>query len=88
MKMRPMSGFANTTGMSQARKPIRKPALRKMPLGEKIWVAVLAATGAFFLLFNLAAGISPLVTGRCLRCLVTGNMRCDVLSHPVHSHKQ
>jgi hypothetical protein len=86
MKMKPM-GAENGKEKTGSQPPKKKQTGRRIvPLsrGEKAWLISLSTVIGAFLLFNFAAGLSPLLTGRCLRCVVTGNYHCAWLQSSAH----
>lgn len=87
MKMQPMrrSGAAPPPS---GRRADRKQAVPPFSWREQWQATVLLVVVAGFLLFNFAAGLSPTLTGRCLRCVVTGNYHCGWLPSGKHPHER
>lgn len=64
---------ASEKAHSPGRKPPPKVYLQRW---EKGCITTIFVFVGSFLLFLLTAVIVPRVTGRCLKCVVTGNYRC------------
>lgn len=56
-----------------------KPVVRKMSRAEKGTVAFVLLVAGCALLFNVAAGLCPMITEKCLRCWWTKNSHCNYL---------
>ena len=64
------------------------PKIRPMSRLEKGVAVVAVAVIASALFFNMAAGLCPIITGKCLRCWWTKNPKCAYLTqaHQVIPH--
>lgn len=90
-----MQSMQRMEGAASAR-PFRRRAAcrgRARPFSwrEQWQVVLLLALAAGFILFNVAAGLSPTLTGRCLRCVITGDYHCRFLApekHPREIHRE
>lgn len=78
MKMQPMRRGSAASPPSRGRRA-RKPAVPPFSWREQWQLSLLLAVVAGFLLFQFAAGVAPTLTGRCLRCVITGNYHCGFL---------
>jgi hypothetical protein len=68
------------------------PKIRPMSRLEKTVMMVAVAVITSLLLFNMAAGLCPIITGKCLRCWWTKNPHCAYLARAcqtiTHTHHQ
>ncbi len=84
-----MDGAASAR--SFRRRAACKGTVRPFSWRQQWQVIVLLALAAGFILFNVAVGLSPTLTGRCLRCVITGDYHCRLLSpekHPREHHRE
>jgi hypothetical protein len=84
MKMRPMPSANRPTGSTPRTKPNGKPVVRKLSRKERTLMSVITIFAAGHVLFYFATGLAPVLTGRCLRCVLTGNYHCAWQPH-VHN---
>ncbi len=89
MEMKPMRRSKEAElARSKDRRKSTGPRIVPLSRGEKGTMITLTAILAAVFLFYFAAGLSPLVTGRCLRCVLTGNDECSWLQKTGHTHKR
>lgn len=84
MKMKSMGSVNEAVGAARRRKSVRKPAIKPLSRTNRMLLIGTFGFAGMFVLFNAAAGLSPMVTGRCLKCVITGNYHCRWL--PVEKH--
>lgn len=83
-----MGGYGGSSGARPRGKSVVSNFYARMTREQRMCYAFVRAACfgflLFYLLFSLAAGLSRTLTGRCIRCVATGNYHCGWLAQNEH----